>query len=610
MKALALLLAALAVGFFAGGYLISGEVKASGADGEAASPEFVDSKKVPPSTTITKTVDSEIEKVWKRDEVKPAARSSDEEFVRRVYLDVVGVPPTRTEFWDFMETDTVDKRAKLIDKLLADPRYGEHLADLWMPILRERGNDLNELGDSAGDIMAGWLADQFNEDVAFDRTIRAMVEAHGPISKNPASAYYGLMGFGARTGDLAGLTLKHFGGMQIQCAQCHDHPYEQDWTQEAFTGMASFFAPIEVKADFYTQPVDPRISTRGYAPPEAIKKYLKTPGLDAEAKRVIQDLLDYNQPKLFGDKAIKTKDTVSWRKMMARWLTSPKNKTAGEYLVNRYWSFMFGTGLLNPVDDFNSFNEASHPELLSKLAANFSRSGYRVKNFYRGVLNSRTYQLSSKNGPDNAETWHFASAPVRQLTPTQFFGTLFNLVDGDSMIKSFLRQVPNAYKNVRTFAFYLEQQRKEGKKVDNPAKFDMDLLKIYEARYNKMRPKWRLRRGLARRYAALAQDDEMVTENSFTLSMDQALLVLNGDVARRLGGSRNGSLVYAVMRDEKTLDGRVERLYTIVLSRPPHKSELKTARAYLSGFEDKLIQTGFEDLFFALISSTEFATNH
>ncbi|MDC1141702.1 DUF1549 domain-containing protein [Planctomycetota bacterium] len=595
MKALSISLAALAIGFFVGGLVVIDEVQAA--------PE------VSPAEALSAIVDSEVAKVWKRDQVTPAQKSSDVEFLRRVYLDTVGVPPTRAEFLAFTESKAADKRTKLIDTLLDDPRFGEHLADLWMPILRERGNDLEAIGDSASDILAGWLANQFNEDIGFDRTIRAMVEARGPISKNPASAYYGLMGFTARTGDRAGLTFKHFGGMQIQCAQCHDHPYESEWTQTAFAGMASFFAPIEVKADFYKQPVDPRIQTRGFAPPEALQKYLKTPGLDIEAKHVVEDLLTYNKPQLFGDKPVKTKDTASWRKMMARWLTSPKNKTAGEYLVNRYWSFLFGIGLLNPVDDFNSFNEASHPELLSKLAASFSRGGYRVKGFYRGMLNSRTYQLSSMNPPANAERWHFASAGIRQLTPTQFFGTLFNLVEGDSLTESFLRQVPNAYKNLRALEFFVKQQMKEGKKPPE-VKIDKELLKIYEARYLAMRPKWRLRRGLARRYAALAQDDEMVTENGFNLSIDQALLVLNGDVARRLGGSRNGSLVYAILRDEETTDARVNRLYSTVLARSPSPKELRNAKIYLATFDEKLLPTGFEDLFFALISCTEFSTNH
>ncbi|MCF6227497.1 MAG: DUF1549 and DUF1553 domain-containing protein [Planctomycetes bacterium] len=595
MNKLMTLTAALAVGFLACGFGVDAELVEKESD---------------PFSALTKTIDSEIEKVWKRDGVKPAAKSSDSEFVRRVYLDTVGVPPTRTEYLSFVGSEATDKRSKLIDLLLEDPRYGEHLADLWMPILRERGNELEELGNSAGDIMAVWLATQFSENIGFDRTIREMLLAKGPISSNPASGYYGLMGFSAGVGDRAGLSLKHFGGMQIQCAQCHDHPYEAEWTEEAFAGMASFFAPIELKADFYTQPVDPSVHTRGYVPTEALRKYLKTPDLDAEAKNIIEDLIAYNKPQLFGDRSIKTKNTTVWRQMMARWLTSPKNKTASEYLVNRYWSFLFGSGILNPVDDFNSFNEASHPELLSQLAVTFSRNGYKVKHLYRAILNSRVYQLSSKAAPENAELWHFASASVRQLRPTQFFGTLFNLVEGDSMTKSFLRNVPNAYKNLRTFSYFLEEERKKGIEPENAVKFDMKLLKIYEARYEAMRPKWRLRRGYSRKYAALGQDDEMTSENGFSQSIDQALLVLNGDVARRLGGSRNGSLIYSIIRDEKDRSKRISRLYITILSREPSIEELKNASAYLAEFDEKRQQLGFEDLFFALISSTEFATNH
>ncbi|MCB9933317.1 MAG: DUF1549 domain-containing protein [Planctomycetes bacterium] len=559
-----------------------------------------------PTKATSELIDTEIAKVWQRDGVKPANRALDEEFLRRVYLDTVGLPPTSTEARAFLDDERLDKRERLIDSLLADPRFGRHLADLWMPILRERGNDLGELGVSAGDVLAVWLARQFNADVGFDQVISELVTAEGAISKNPASAYYGLMGFPARSPNMAGLTSKHFAGIQIQCAECHDHPYEESWTQQSFKGMASFFTGIEVQANFEVQPVDPRVETVPIPPRKLIEAYAASPDLPSEAINRVEDLLTYDQPQLIGDSPVKTRDTKIWRKLFANWLTGKNNATARRYLVNRYWSFLFGIGLLNPVDDFNSLNEASHPELLAKLGDWFAR-GYSVKKLYRAILNSRTWQLGSRGG-EGGERWHFNRAPVRQLTAEQFFGALFTLRDGDAMLKPFARKTVSQYERLRQFKTMQDMQG-DKPKDDYGAKFDEELLKTYEAWIGEMGTDWQLRRGLAARYAALASDDERMQSDTFTLSIDQALSILNGEVTRRLSDSRNGSLIYAIMRDHAETAERVENLYLAILSRQPTLGEKRRALEFLAELKQPE-QVGLEDLFYALVSSTEFATNH
>lgn len=563
----------------------------------------------PDTGALTQRIDSEIEAVWKRDGITPAARSSDEEFLRRVYFDTVGVPPTRAEANTFLRSGEPDKRAILIDALLADPRFGQHLADLWMPILRERGNDLGELGISAGDVMAAWLAEQFNADVPFSQTISAIVTAEGPISKNPASAYYALMGFPAPVPDAAGLTLKNFAGMQLQCAQCHDHHYEPAWTQNVFNGMASFFSAFEVTADFYTQPVDPRIVTKDPAPRAMLEAYLKTPGIDIEGINRVNDLLTYDKPQLIGDGPVKNRNGESWRRIMAGWLTSPKNGSAMRYQVNRFWAFLFGRGIVNPPDDFNSINTPSHPALIDALATDWSANGFRVKRLYRAILNSRAWQLSGKAADTKAEHWHFAASRARPLTPEQFFGALFTMVEGEGFIRSFARQTQNAYQKLGAYAALLEMQKKQGIEPGEYApKFNLELLKVYESRLEAMGPLWQIRRGLSAQYAQLSSDDERMQSDSFTGSIDQALMILNGEVTRRLGGSLNGSLVFAVMRDHKEVPDRINALYLSVLARKPAEAEYLVARAIV----DKAANANeaYEDIFFALISTTEFATNH
>ena len=552
---------------------------------------------------IGETVDAEIAKVWKRDGVTPAATSDDAEFLRRVYLDVVGLPPSGAEARAFLDDKSPGKRAALIDALLADPRYGEHMSDRWMSILRQRGNELEAQGVSAVDVLAVWLAEQFNADAAFDGVIKALVTAEGPISSNPPSAYFGLMGFPARTPNLAGQATRHFAGMQIQCAECHDHHYEPALTQKAFIGMASFFTGIEVNADFYKQPIDPRVETKPIPPRSAIEAYAKSAAMVPEALQRIEDLLTYDRPQLLGDQPVKSRDSTVWRTLYAGWLTSPKNNTAKRYLANRFWSFLFGSGLMNPVDDFNSLNEASHPELLAALGDWFAGNGYSVKRLYRALLNSRVYQLSSKGG-DGGEAWHFNRAAVRQLSPEQFFGTLLGLRDGDTILRTFARANVNAYTTLRQLQRVLEmQENAEAIAIDDA------LLTTFEKHLEKMRPDWAVRRAMAVKYAAQGTDDEQAVSETLSLSIDQALHALNGEVTRRLGDSRNGSLIYAIRRDFKGAEAQIEALYLATLSRRPSAPELKRALEYLKS-SNTPEQLGFEDLFYALVSTTEFATNH
>src|SRR5690606_37918121 len=227
----------------------------------------------------------------------------------------------------------------------------------------------------------------------------------------------------------------------------------------------------------------------------------------------------------------------------------------------------------------NSLNEASHPELLEKLGDWFAR-GYSVKKLYRAILNSRTYQLSSSGG-EGGERWHFNHAPVRQLTAEQFFGTLFTLRDGDAMLKPFARQTVSQYERLRQLKTIQDMQG-EKPKDDYGAKFDDELLKTYEAWIGEMGVEWQLRRGLAAQYAALASDDERMQSETFSLSIDQALSILNGEVTRRLSDSRNGSLIYAIMRDHAETAARVENLYLAILSRRPTLGEKRRALEFLA----------------------------
>ncbi|KAA0213666.1 DUF1549 domain-containing protein [bacterium] len=563
----------------------------------------------PASLDIAKLVDGHLEEAWRRDAISPAPQSSDSEFLRRVYLDVVGEPPTRAQAGAFLADAAPNKRARLIDRLLEDPRFGEHLADRWTAILARRGGDEAQTGGR--DLLAVWLAAQFNANTGFARIMEQLITATGPISENPAAAYYVLMGQPRpATADMAGQTLKHFAGIQIQCAQCHDHPYQPAWTQETFGGIAGFFNALDIRYDFTVQPLNPTISDQPLPAPKLLEAYLKNRALDAEARNRAEEMLRYRQPRLPGDRPVKTQAVEFYRPMLYRWLVAPENRTARQYLANRFWSFLFGTAFVSPVDDFNAFNKPAHPALLEALADAFAARGYDVKAFYRGLLNSRAYQLSSAGRPANAQPWHFASYPVRQLTPEQFFASFFVLAPGDAFVRSFERQTQGPLARLRQYADFIEQQRKQNPDGNYP-RFDRELLARYEKLLAPMGPRWQIRRALAQRYTTRTMDDEQTESESFSLSIDQALEVMNGDVTRRLGGSLNGTLLFEILRDEKEDSARLDQLWLAVLTRQPSDRERRLALDFLArerqeGRRDPAL---YEDLFFALVSTTEFATN-
>ena len=272
---------------------------------------------------------------------------------------------------------------------------------------------------------------------------------------------------------------------------------------------------------------------------------------------------------------------------------------------------MFGSGLLNPVDDFNSFNSPSHPELLEALGEDFSKNGWQVKRFFRAALKSSTYQLSSKPASGKKpEVWHFAHYPVKQLNPEQFMGALVTLAGGADLGRMF-KQSANPYAQVRQRYERLKKQDEKGEgEKDNMRdyNFDEEALKKFEAQFEGIPGEWYMRRVLASRYATASTDDEMTEGDSFTQTIDQALAVMNGDVTNRLSASGRGSIITALLTKIKDDEERLDALFLSALGRKPTSAEARKMLAHVRA--EKSSPRAWEDVLFALIATTEFATNH
>jgi hypothetical protein len=590
---------------------------------------------------VTALVDREISKVWERDGVTPAARSSDSEFVRRVYFDLTGAPPTPENVIAFLDDSAQDKRAKLIDALVADARFGRHIADQWSPILL--GRSQKQKG-GADHMLAVWMARQINAGKGFDTLVYDMIAASGRMSENPAVAYWAVKDE-QRTPDFAGLASKHFTGVQIQCAQCHKHPYEE-MTTDDFAGVASFFNGLRIRKDGNTEPanpstVDERVKFNRKPSEADLKK------LDEKRRKELEERLKYSSPRFLKGEPVKIEDTTLLRATYAKWVIAPENKQTRRYLANRYWSFIFGQGLQNPIDDFNSFNHPSHPELLEALADELLASKFNLQRFYRAILKSKTYQLSSSGGARkgaNVETWHYAAYPVKQLSPEQFFASLLSLTTDTSGLRDARKRFEQNFDRVRKEAQrQADEQAKEKEKAkeekpgdavegmkDGEAMdkkeakkaakeegkkyktFDLAALEKFEALYKEMPDDWFLRRTMCATYASRTSDDEMTEADTFSLTIDQALQVMNGSLTSKLSEYKKGQPIYELIKGNKDVSERVQALYLRVLSRKPSEAETKRTLEYIGDTvrAGSKVEQAWEDVLFALLMTTEFATNH
>lgn len=556
-----------------------------------------------PANEVTRRIDAEIAKVWERDKLKPAAESSDEEFLRRVYIDTIGLPPEPAEVEAFVKDKSKDKRAALIDKLLDDTRFSRHQADLWTNILVGRGGRRN---NGSNHLFALWMFEQMESKRPFSEVMYDIVTASGSLSENPAVAPLTLEQ-PLRVPNIAGNLSKNLTGVQIQCAECHDHPYEEAWTEEVFAGVASFFSPLQLRVNVRSQPVDPSIGDDARpvrAPQGAMDR------LPENAQNRMRDIAKYNKPVSLDGVELKTKDRSLWRQAYAKWMVSKDNKQTARYIANRYWSFSFGIGLLNPIDDFNSFNEASHPELLEYLAQDLIDNKYDIRRMYRAMLNSRTWQLSGRQRPAKAESWHFASSATRQLNAEQFFGALVQIAGGDELASAYRLRIGDPAQAMERAAERRARQSEMNKEDPNAREYEQDATALtrYTTWYKKFNDAWYMRRAMAEGFSRLSSDDEMTDVDGFSLTIDQALLVMNGEVTNKLSGTGRGTFIDTVMRGSTDSKERVRQIYLRVLSRSPESAETNRMLDYIKGEKDPA--RALEDIMFALLASTEFATNH
>jgi hypothetical protein len=359
------------------------------------------------SRDLTAKIDHHIEAAWKANGAMPAARADDAEFLRRIYLDLAGRIPTVYELRRFLDDKSSDKRAKEIDKLLDGPGFVQHFATIyrreWLP--QTLTNPQLQFFGMQFEI---FMRKQLKSGRRYDQIVRDLVTVPptGLMTGNEPGAA-GAIAFLAvnelKPENIASATARLFLGVKVECAQCHDHPFDA-YTREQFWEFTAFFAGL--------QPT----SLRGNrAPSEALEiRSVMIPGTE---KKVSAKFLTGGAPQF--------REKVSPRVTLMDWMTAKDNPYFARNAVNRMWAQFFGVGIVDPLDEPGDKNPPSHPKLLDDLARDFAESSYDIKYLIRAIVNSRAYQLSSSaSGASDHEERTFARMKVRGLTPEQLFDSL------------------------------------------------------------------------------------------------------------------------------------------------------------------------------------------
>jgi hypothetical protein len=513
----------------------------------------------PPSDVekLTANIDRVIAQRWDETRTEPALPADDAEFLRRVYLDLAGRIPSVEEARTFLADHQPDKRSRLVEQLLNGSRYVAHFTNVWrMLLLPEAGNNFQVRLQQPS--FEAWLKQMVVRNAGYDEMARELLTV--PLNKGNEVELF--LGAGAATPlafyaakefkpeNLAASTARIFLGINVECAQCHNHPFAK-WEREEFWGFASFFAGVKSRRTMDLLLPEKEVQD---------KRELLIPGTERVAQA---RFLDGTEP------VWKSKSTS--RGTLADWMIAPNNPYFARAAVNRLWAYFFGTGLIDPVEEMvGGDHRASHPELLDLLAREFAEHHFDVKFLIRAITASRPYQLTSADNrlqPEAPARELFACMPLRGLTAEQIFDSL---------------AMATGYRD---------------------SGGGDDLLSNIFGGQRSARSEFLTR---------FANQPERPTEAQ--TSILQALSLMNGKVMAAATSLEISETLAAVAESPfVSTEERIETLYLATLSRKPEAKEIRRTVQFINDAGKRRKGSDKEalaDVFWALLNSPEFIVNH
>jgi hypothetical protein len=543
-------------------------------------------------------LDALVDAAWAEKGIVPAAEIDDATFLRRVTLDLAGRVPTAAEASAFLADGSAEKRARVVDQLLDGDDHAMHLARLWEQTLLGPPTKAKLVDRGA---LRNWLEAKFKSDAPWDEMARELVTAEGVSSVGGARAagytadperaaeerkagVNGATNYSLRfvqsPADLAGSVSRSFMGVQIQCAQCHDHKSEK-WTQADFRGLSAVFTRMAAK------PID---RTKGDLP------IVDLQSAGAPQRRLMRK---NEEIALFAKTAPRALDGAGLpndegaRKGFATWMTAPENPWFAKAMVNRVWAELNGAGLVDPVDDLRPSNPAVMPAVLDHLAEQFEEKGYDLDWLYATLVRSKVYSRSV--GSSGGYAGLFASATVRPLSGDALLDSIFVAADVDSLLED---RAPGRAASLKALA--------------------------------------------RRRMSFVFEEDAESNAEASDGTLQQAFFAMNGVLPVAATTYGEGTRLKALL-DEKDDKKVIDQLYLGTLGRYPSPSEVERAQGFVrasheadpdaparpaaakgkkgkgmlaadAGIPARALrsqakndrQRGFEDLFWALLNSSEF----
>lgn len=515
---------------------------------------------------VIRFINAKLAEGWKANKLTPAPKAGDHEFIRRASLDIIGRIAKPEEIQRFLKDPADSRRRLLIDRLLSHEEYAENWANIWRVWLMTRSGALDDNRAIYHEQMRDWLKEQFaKSNVSWKELVTELVTASGKTNENGAvnfilshlgepvpadkrreEGYFEMVPVTSRV-------TKLFLGLQTQCTQCHDHPFNPEWKQAHFWGINAFFRQVrregtlaamrQQAASVLTLTEDPKVNS------EAIVYFEQRNGKVLSSRPVFLD----------GTKVDQESPGSSRRQALALYLTRHENFPKA--FVNRLWGHFFGRGFTNPVDDFGEHNPVSNPELLDGLAKKFAEYGYNPRHLIRWICNSDAYNLSSVANSTNDKTDvepFFSRMLLKAMTPEQLYESLLTATQAE----------------------------------------------YFESKANK--------RTWMRTLTVNFGDDEG-NEITFNGTVVQALLMMNGkQLNDAIANDKKGTIVTAAKRKGGSLPTIVNELYLASLNRAPTSDEMGRIRKVLSSapVKNKAPIGYYQDIFWALLNCSEFILNH
>ncbi len=370
-------------------------------------------------------IDELVAAKWERMKILPSAVCNDAEFLRRVRLDLTGLPPSVEELREFLNDSKPSrlKRQEKIDALIGSPAYIEHWTNKWADLLQV---NRRYLGPEGAAIFRDWIQQSVAMNMPYDDFARKVLTASGSTRDNPPAAYYKIH---RDPTEAMENTTQLFLATRFNCNKCHDHPFER-WTQDQYYELAAYFAQVRLEAD----PASGDKKIAGTAVEGAKPLYEEVydrPDGEMLHPRSNQSVA----PEFPFDCEFAVPDDATRRERLAAWLTSPDNPYFARSYVNRLWGYLTGTGLMEPLDDIRAGNPPTNPELLDYLTREFIDSRFDVEHVLRLICNSRTYQLSvATNRWNEDDTLNYSHAKARRLPAEVLYDAIYFVTGAVSKI--------------------------------------------------------------------------------------------------------------------------------------------------------------------------------